>query len=82
MSNGLFYFNSLDRYISSKGEFGLLFVITVFCRNSCFYANSENTAQMPCSAASELCLRCLLISSLRDARHKLVKNTVYVFAVT
>ena len=36
-------------------------------------ANSGEPDQMPCSAASDLCLHCLPMSFLCDAKHKWVK---------
>ena len=68
MPNGLFYLNSLDRFIFFIG--GVWFI---FVGISELNANNVDPDQMPCSVASDLGLHCLPMSLLGDARLKLVK---------
>ena len=67
MPSGLFYLNSLDRFISYKGVSGYFLLLPCFIGVSELNANSVDPDQTPRSAASDLGLHCLPMSLLRDA---------------
>ena len=54
MSNGLFYFNSLDWSISNRRDIWLTFIITIIIEISVINANSIDPDQTPRSVASDL----------------------------
>ena len=70
MPSGLFYLNSLDRFISHIGGVWLLFIMTMFLENSEPYATCVVPDPTPHSAAFDLGLHCLPMSLLWDARLK------------
>ena len=75
MPSGLSYLNFLDMSISSRrGCLGSFYycLLPCFIENPLINANSVDPDQTPRSAASDLGLRCLPKSLLRDARHKWV----------
>ena len=54
MPSGLFYLNSLGRFISYTGVSGLFLLLSCFVEISELKENSVGPDQMPRSAASEL----------------------------
>ena len=74
MPNRLFYLHSSDPSISNIRGVWLVFIITIFYKNSVLNANSVDPGQTPRSAASDLGLHCLQMSLLLDARHKWVRK--------
>ena len=65
--------NYLDRSISNRKCVWLIFVITMFYRNSYSYFAQFRTRLVAEYCVSDLVLHHLLMSLLRDARHKWVK---------
>ena len=61
MQNGVFYPNSLDRFISTRSIW-LVFIVTLFCRISVLNANSVVPDQTLQSAVSDFGLHCLPMS--------------------
>ena len=71
---GLFYHNSLDRFISYIRSVWLVFIIlSCFVEISELNTNSVNPDQTPRSAASDQGVLCLPVPLLLDARHTWVK---------
>ena len=70
MPSGLFYYNSLDRFISNRRSVWLVLMITIFVEFLVFNSKSVEPNQTPRSAASDLYLHCLPMSLLWDARIK------------
>ena len=62
MPSGLFYLNSLDRFISYIGGVWLVFNITMFSGVSELNATSVDPYQTPRSVASDLGLHCFPVS--------------------
>ena len=58
-----------------EGVSGHFYIITILLKFLYLSANSVDTDQMPCFAASDMCLYCLSIILLWDAIHKQVKCT-------
>ena len=74
MPNVLSYIQSSDQSISNIRGVWLILLLPCFIEIPVSNANSIDPDQMPCSAASDLDLHCLLMSLLWDARHKWVKT--------
>ena len=71
MPSVLFYPSSLNRSISSTRDVWLVFIYSVFYRNSRgFNANSVDPDQTQHSAASDLGLHVLLMSLFGDTWHE------------
>ena len=81
MPNDIFYLYYSDGSISNIKGVWLVFIVAMFYRNSCFNANSVDPDQTPHSAASDLCLDCLRMSLLWDARVKWVKTDLVCIGV-
>ena len=74
MPSGLSQLNFLDRFISSRMGFWVVFLLSSCCIEiPVSNANSVDPDQTPHSAASDLGLHCLPMSLLWDARLKWVK---------
>ena len=72
--NGLFYFNSLVRFISYTGVSGSDSLLPCFVGISELNANNVDPDQMTHSAGPDLGLHCLPMSLLWDARLKWVNK--------
>ena len=82
MPSGLSYHNFLDTSISRRRCVWVVFLLPCFIEIPLLNANSVvDVDQMPCSAVSDLGLRCLPISRLWDARCKWV-NVVLLLVNT
>ena len=68
MPCGLFYLNSLDRFISYMRGVWVVLLLPCFVEISKFNANSVDPDQTPRSVASDLGLHILPISLLWDAK--------------
>ena len=75
MTSGFVYYNSLDLSFSSIRGVWLVIIPTMFYRNSFIKWNGVDPDQTPRSAASDLGLRCFLMSLLWDARLKWVNSS-------
>ena len=73
--SGFFYLKYLDRFIIKRRVVWLVFIITMFYRNS-DNTNSVDPDQTPRYAASDLSQYCLPMPLLWDARLKRVKNII------
>ena len=65
MLSGLFYLNSLDKFISTRRGVWLIFIITMIIEIPVYNANSVDPDQTPQSVASDLGLHCLQIPFYR-----------------
>ena len=64
MASGLFYLKSLNRSISNRRGFWVIFIIPCFIEIRIFNAYSVDPDQMLHSVASDLGLHCLPMSHL------------------
>ena len=82
MPSRFYYRNSWDWSFSLEGVPSWFLLSPCFIEIPVFIANSEDSDQMLCSAASNLGLHCLPMSLLWDTRHKWVKFVGELLAFT
>ena len=83
MPSGSLYLKSLDRSVSYIRGVWLVFIITMFLKNSELITNIVDPDQMPCFAASDPGLHCFPMCLLWDARLKWVRRKqIAVFPLT